>query len=483
MPLLLALHLILSFSLAAMTGWPGWGVCAASILLGFFSYRHPEKGYEAFLFFLPWSALLTVPYSSGRAISLLLPPFSVVLWSFLRNPTVVYDLRNLSYPGKKWLHIFIVTVVVTSFLAIFRLAMLEVKGLPASIPPWGPPLSVPRAMGWIFMATLGKINGFFLFFLSIYLMKKSDQPEFLKKRWIMCLAGGFVISLIVGYVQVLFDPSWGNSPGFSEDTQICSTFSDPNAFAYSLVLFLPLLASMFIGKIRDNFPRKIFLLILFLGFLPLLLYAGSRSALLEFCLMVVLAALFIAWRHRSFKPILTVFMLLGVIFIAGYNTPAVLRLRSKYSYMRPQTLGQTLTSSRIRMWKSGYEVLKERPIFGVGSGGYLLELPKIVTRYPDYIKDNTGNQYLQLAVENGVLGLVFWLLFIGTFLLAAKGLYPFAQASITAMLIAFLYGPHTQFLEVELLFAFTLALAGVWGTTDEKQLIMNKIKDLKAAQT
>jgi O-antigen ligase len=65
-------------------------------------------------------------------------------------------------------------------------------------------------------------------------------------------------------------------------------------------------------------------------------------------------------------------------------------------------------SSRILIWKEGFTVLLKNPL-GVGLGNFPLAVkPSAVYREPIY----AHMLYLDIALETGLLGLIFWLLLI-----------------------------------------------------------------------
>lgn len=69
---------------------------------------------------------------------------------------------------------------------------------------------------------------------------------------------------------------------------------------------------------------------------------------------------------------------------------------------------------RIRLLVEAVENIKERPLLGVGVGNYpLLVNPNALERDPIY----AHNLYLDIAVEQGLVGLGLFLLFIGSFLI------------------------------------------------------------------
>jgi O-antigen ligase len=65
--------------------------------------------------------------------------------------------------------------------------------------------------------------------------------------------------------------------------------------------------------------------------------------------------------------------------------------------------------SRVTLWKTGWVMMKENPVIGVGIGNYLVRYKEYVTKYPElYIghdQYSVHNSYLKVGAETGFLGL------------------------------------------------------------------------------
>ena len=69
--------------------------------------------------------------------------------------------------------------------------------------------------------------------------------------------------------------------------------------------------------------------------------------------------------------------------------------------------------SRVTLWKTGWVMMKENPILGVGIGNYLVRYKDYVTKYPElYIghdQYSVHNSYLKVGAETGFIGLAAFL--------------------------------------------------------------------------
>ena len=66
--------------------------------------------------------------------------------------------------------------------------------------------------------------------------------------------------------------------------------------------------------------------------------------------------------------------------------------------------------SRVTLWKTGWAMMKENPVIGVGIGNYLVRYKEYVTKYPEldigHDQYSVHNSYLKVGAETGFLGLI-----------------------------------------------------------------------------
>jgi putative inorganic carbon (hco3(-)) transporter len=83
--------------------------------------------------------------------------------------------------------------------------------------------------------------------------------------------------------------------------------------------------------------------------------------------------------------------------------------------------------SRMTLWKTGWVMLKENPVLGVGVGNYSERYKEYVTKYPKlYIGHESysvHNSYLKVGAETGFTGLIAFLAIYITFFLYIVRLY------------------------------------------------------------
>lgn len=299
----------------------------------------------------------------------------------------------------------------------------------------------------------------------------------------LCL--GLAGALLMGLAQ---KAGWGWSAvpeHFVRLGRLNATFHDPNALGLFMGMGLPLFIGWALSHKKSRFP---FLPIgAVLAALPLLFWSGSRTGLLTL-LMALLAgaAAFAATaRNRERRQQLAagfVVLLVGAILFTPLGkipepaeaSPLTSRLLQTWNRAEEMGVKQWLVKDRGFYWQRAWTVANRYPWTGLGLGAYWLESINEAGYRADQplLRDNANHWYLQMAAEMGwpvaALGAVYILLGTGLAwrrcaLCGAtrhKALYAALAGVLTAMPFIFWTGPHTNFAEIQLLYA--ILLAAVW---------------------
>ncbi len=247
--------------------------------------------------------------------------------------------------------------------------------------------------------------------------------------------------------------------------RISGTMSDPNALGVimGLALWLSVL-------LRDYRTAPLWRTILLLS--PIVaggLVAGSRT----FTLAVGLLVLTLTWR---FSRALTASVVgLGIlttlaISILDAYTPTIQTIVANQAV--PETLRRTVTSlsfsraeeslfSRAVFLSISSRMIEDSPLFGVGADryrGYVGLFAQQLNLPIGSWTDNSNNFYLGVIAELGVVGALAYLLCGYRRRLREHSVEPLAPASLIAILLLFITGPHTDFSEVLALVALLIAL-------------------------
>lgn len=196
-----------------------------------------------------------------------------------------------------------------------------------------------------------------------------------------------------------------------------------NAIAYSelLAVSFGVLLIYVGGRIsRAGQWRYLALLAVFvaLGLLALLM-TGTRGTLLAMPVLAVLVALALRVRHALWASLAILIVIAGVAFTAS---PAVHKrtmgmvkdVKGLITEEVSRSSVSVSTRMRYRLWAASIEMSKDRLLFGYGQGQFNDALKSLQPPPPEaeqlYIFDHAHNQFLNILVEGGLVGL---LLFVG----------------------------------------------------------------------
>lgn len=180
--------------------------------------------------------------------------------------------------------------------------------------------------------------------------------------------------------------------------RVTAFFPDPHTLSLYLGLSIPITIAWYREKRSALRMGGFFLIII------CFLLTFSRGAYLAMLLTALLASGTIFLRGGVFLK-RGGYLVIGV-FVIGccvFFTPVGSRLVSSWS----QTDGSRV--ERVRLLYEAAEHAAERPLLGVGLGNYpILVKPTAAPREPIYVH----NLYLDIAVEQGIIGLLFFLSFV-----------------------------------------------------------------------
>lgn len=370
-----------------------------------------------------------------------------------------------------------------------------------------------NSMIWTLRFFFNYMIGFLFFLLIINTLK--NIREIL--GGLIAIIAATMVSVGVVLYQYFIDPYMGNAEHWVDSGRFNATFVDPNALgAYTIILF-----PVFIGMIM-YFKRwyvKTLLIVSFLLFLLLILFSGSRSAFIGILLATgIFIVIFIIrginklrgksvkWskRKRFLVPfviiILIVCLLLALVYLFvfqeellsnfGLIDRTIKTFKTGIYYFSKYGLAEGLKSIsnfRYVFWGQAVEMARDYPIAGVGQGAYILQLPNYLLAGSTGFRqvDYSGNYYLQILSEQGIVGLI---IIISLFFVLIKRVLSYfikkKKAGHTAgyeksvwkgiekedwilaglfisfisMLVGQIFGPHTNFNEIQLTFWLIVGL-------------------------
>lgn len=209
------------------------------------------------------------------------------------------------------------------------------------------------------------------------------------------------------------------------------------AYASIMVLFLP-----YLWFARQWYPYRSSRWWLLLGSLLFLLVAiqlsYTRAAYLA-AFIAVGAYFIIQWRLTRYVLLLVgVGVVLGLFFMAHNNRylDYAPNYETTISHQNFDNLVEATyqledisTMERLYRWVAGFQMSVDRPWMGFGPGNfYTFYRGYTITSFRTYVSDNPEQSgihsyYLMILVEQGIIGVVLFLLLCGFLLLWAEGLY------------------------------------------------------------
>lgn len=358
---------------------------------------------------------------------------------------------------------------------------------------------------WTIQHLFNYIIGFIFFFIIVNTLKSIKEAI----TAVIILISSTVISVFVGFYQFFFNPLFGNTDFWVDMNRINATFTDPNSLGtYSLLIF-PLFVSLII------FYKKWFVKLAIGLFLVLFLvnisFSGSRTAFIGILVSTALFMTIGLWKAieklnmkfkkpAGYKKVLLWLAVLAILIVLIFSiinfSPPLLEKASSYNVLLKrvhlavdrfntalasrdwQAIGM-VSRDRGILWEQAVDMFKDHPISGVGVGAYVIELPNYyvknnIAEYRNTLIDNCGNYYLQFLSELGLPGLML-ILFIFFVIVKKVFIYLKSQSyinglkdhnwlliglfiSFISMAVALVFGPHTNFNEIQFTFWLIIGL-------------------------
>ncbi|MEK9176441.1 MAG: O-antigen ligase family protein [Patescibacteria group bacterium] len=291
-----------------------------------------------------------------------------------------------------------------------------------------------------------------------------DVGELISNKTVKWIYIGGLITIILGFLQLIFYPSLRNLYylGWDEHlNRIFSTFLDPNFAGIFFVLFF-----IFIFIIRDNFKsNKIFTLlsniILVLSFISIIL-TYSRGALL----MLGVSTLTYCVLLKKYKLLGVFIGIMIVIFIA---------LSPGFYLENTNLLRMASVGQRIETSKDALNIYSKNPVFGVGFNNLRYAREKYGFHDtskvgPSHSAAGADNSFVFVLVTTGIPGLIIYILLLyKTFKLGFNNL---KKNKFALILVVSLAGLAVNSLTINSLF-YGFVMIWVWilaGLTDSEKI-------------
>lgn len=189
----------------------------------------------------------------------------------------------------------------------------------------------------------------------------------------------------------------------------------PTYLAMYLIVSLIITLEAFFDKALKVVTRSLWLFVSVI-FLVVIYLLSSRAGILA--VAIVLPLYLIVKLYRQLPAWLIITLILAFITISGVLISNNSRLKSSFDEIAKESIDDAFQKdTRILIWRSAFGIIKDNLLVGVGTGDASEELKKefLERGYTEGYYDNLNahNQFLEILLENGLIGLILFLGILG----------------------------------------------------------------------
>lgn len=194
-----------------------------------------------------------------------------------------------------------------------------------------------------------------------------------------------------------------------------SEFHHPSYLAMYLTFAIAILLNWILNSEKANPAKRNAVYLLILAFQLMIILLSSKAGILGTALIYFLTIIYTIITKNlipRIKILIPIILLISFVITLFLNPYALSRLYSAEKSIEQENIDETEkvdgTVARVIVWQNALEVIKENPIFGVGTGDTKQALMKkykeknISTALENEL--NAHNEYLQTYMSVGILG-------------------------------------------------------------------------------
>jgi O-antigen ligase len=167
--------------------------------------------------------------------------------------------------------------------------------------------------------------------------------------------------------------------------------------------------------------KLVYLFVAVIAAVDILFLVQGRTGYFSLLLgLLILAGFFFPMRRWPVLIIAGTLCVSGVFYFSD-NFSSRLNL-AVLEYKNQESNELTSVGQRVEFFKKSIVLIKERPLFGWGTGAYGKEFCRVAIS-PEWCqagKAHPHNQFLSFGVQFGILGIIFYLAFLGSIVKAAE---------------------------------------------------------------
>ncbi len=340
-------------------------------------------------------------------------------------------LTRGGYMREFWLPIALLIFITAAYFFITRKEKLHIRSV------WKVDILLLVFLGWAILTYFTSVNRErtiyelvrLLALVSVFLLASYGlQGEKLKRTFLFCV-------LIIGVLEALYGllsfVSGEQLLGFYwlQDItmgRLKGTFLNANHFAgymeMATLAGFGLAAGVSVSAPRERLAKRIIIIMACSITLVGLVLSLSRGSWISFLFGCALLVPLYSWKKRLPFARAALFILLLLLIAGAYVAGSEMEILEKRvkNMTRIYEEGQSSQVSRMSIWKSSVDMIKDDPVMGKGWGTYERAFPAY--RKADSIQTArfAHNDYLQIASEAGIPGLLLFLAFL--FMIFKKGI-------------------------------------------------------------
>ncbi len=263
-----------------------------------------------------------------------------------------------------------------------------------------------------------KFTALYMFLPLLILIQLALLRRVAMQVVIRFFASAMTFSLIILFYQKYYDLTFLNQPYWQELHRVGGLSSDPNAFAMTAILLIPLFALGIFSEKRRIL--KIIYILLIVALIAGMLFAGSRTVLGGILLLILslpiihaLAKREMTVRTRIILFISPLVLLLLIILLSPYfpdkiqsSAISTERFISTIKGFKEGGLNSALFKADQRETNHliAWDLLSSSPLAGWGPGGFYRESPTFLSIRSSarFITDSALNHYLMIGGDFGL---------------------------------------------------------------------------------
>ena len=286
------------------------------------------------------------------------------------------------------------------------------------------------------LSSLKKYRELLLFVMALSFLADNGDKAVLAEK---CFIGGSILLLSISYAMY-FGVIPSERYGYSTVYHITHS------------LFMATLAFWALQKLIEGTGQRFFWLLIFIATSINLFYIapGRTGMLISIALLLLTVFQRLSFKYSLFGVLLCASIVSGAFYTSHNFSTRVNEAVKEVQNYQPG-VSRTSLGMRFDWWHNSLTLIKEKPIFGHGTGSFAISQKQLIKGTQTQPSDNPHNEYLLIAEQVGLVGLALYLAFLcGIFITSFGRPKPYnylLQGVVVAMscgclMNSFLYDSH-----------------------------------------